>query len=135
MECFLYRERGPFTRNLEAWIPVSTLLQGGSLLTLALSPTGKRGQVGGQESLQFLPDAVRPQMFRLQESSGIQTEVGRTLGLSRHHRFSALEPKSYYTGWGKPFLLPIALVSTPLPHSKALLSHFLNTKFFLIFFP
>lgn len=46
-------------------------------------------------------------MFRWQESGpGIEREVELTLGLSRHRKFSALEPKPYYPPWlGKTFLV------------------------------
>ena len=31
LECFLWEEKGPFTKTLEVWIPVSALLLGDTL--------------------------------------------------------------------------------------------------------
>jgi len=50
LECFLWKEKGPFTKNLEVLVPVSALLLGDTLDLSSLIIQTKVSQVLGKLS-------------------------------------------------------------------------------------
>lgn len=109
MECFLWRKRGPFPRNPKAWIPVSGLLLGGSLLTLAFSLYRQRGQVWGQEPLQFLPESYETMDVQIARESSDRDWNWADTGIKQTSQVPCLRTKTIIPWLGKTFLVSCSI--------------------------